>query len=306
MQRSGTESAASLDRMSSIGRSERRQRRRGIISLGEPGVFFASLFIKLNYLFGVGMNELSLWKQVPMLSVDEFMNLLFGFVPGTVKFDYGNPESWPNGAAIIYKLLTADIWAEKLFVTIADPHHDPRISEYFYETYGLSGNPWWADADGKLSKHQLIKWLAKKGISSDFFDVHITRNELEKTVETYTAYIATQSSTLPVEPINTSSPLKTKKKYRRGAISASNAAKLLNISERQVRNWDKGINMPEGYPGRMDEMAFQLFVNQWKKVQLLKSEARKMNRPSCGGGIADYLDRGSPADYEEYESEIES
>ena len=268
--------------------------------------FFAPLFIELIYLFGVAMNELDLWKQVPKLSVDEFMNLIFGLVPGTVKFDYGNPENWPNGAAVIYKLLTADIWAEKLFVTIDDPHRDPRISEYFSERYGLSGNPWWADVDGKLSKHQLIEWLEKKGIPSEFLGVHVTKNELEKTVETYTANTATQSSILLVEPIDTPGSLKTKKKYRRGAISASNAAKLLNISERQVRNWDKGINMPEGYPGRMDEMAFQLFVNQWKKIQLLKSEARKMNRPSSGGGIADYLDRGSPADYEESESELES
>lgn len=117
------------------------------------------------------MDELNLWKQVPKLSVDEFMNLLFGLVPGTVKFDYGNPESWPKGSAIIHKLLTDDIRAEKLFVMIADPHRDPRISEYFSEIYGLSGNPWWADADGKLFRHQLIEWLEENKIPSKFFGV---------------------------------------------------------------------------------------------------------------------------------------
>lgn len=121
-----------------------------------------------------------------MLSVDEFMNLLFGLVPGTVKFDYGNSENWPNGAAIIYKLLIADIWAEKLFVTIADPHRDPRISEYFSETYGLSGNPWWADVDGKLSKRQLTEWLVEKGIPSEFFGIPLSdskKPEQEGTAE---------------------------------------------------------------------------------------------------------------------------
>ena len=97
------------------------------------------------------------------------MCLLFGLEPGTVKFDYGNPEFWPEGSAIVYKLLTSDIRAEKLFVVIEDPHRDPRISEYFSEIYGLSGNPWWADAEGKLFKRQLIEWLEAKGISSDFF-----------------------------------------------------------------------------------------------------------------------------------------
>lgn len=115
------------------------------------------------------MNAFNLWKNVEKLSVDEFMCLLFDLTPGTVKFDYGNPELWPDGADIIYKLLSRDIWAEKLFVIIADPHRDPRNSEYFSETYGLSGNPWWADGDGKLYKRQLIKWLVENKISSRFF-----------------------------------------------------------------------------------------------------------------------------------------
>ena len=115
------------------------------------------------------MNFLELWKNVEKLSVDEFMCLLFKLTPGTVKFDYGNPELWPEGAAIVYKLLSTDIWAEKLFVAIDDPHRDPRISAYFFETYGLSGNPWWADAEGKLTKRQLITWLEEKGLHSEFF-----------------------------------------------------------------------------------------------------------------------------------------
>ena len=174
--------------------------------------FFAPLFIELIYLFGVAMNELDLWKQVPKLSVDEFMNLIFGLVPGTVKFDYGNPENWPNGAAIIYKLLTADIWAEKLFVTIDDPHHDPRLSEYFHERYGLSGNPWWADAEGKLSKRQLINWLEEKSIPSEFFGVpqaplhdveqesHIQLKELTPTLNA-TSIALTDSQAFPTKSL---------------------------------------------------------------------------------------------------------
>ena len=120
------------------------------------------------------MGTLDLWKHVKKLSVDEFMNLLFELEPGTVKFDYGNPDCWPKGAAVIYKLLTDDIRAEKLYVTIDDPHRDPRISEYFSETYGLAGNPWWADGEGKLFRGQLIKWLVKYEISSEHFGVEKT------------------------------------------------------------------------------------------------------------------------------------
>jgi len=96
------------------------------------------------------------------------------------------------------------------------------------------------------------------------------------------------------EPVNEKpSPAKggKRRKYRRGAISASKAAEILGVSLRQVQNWDAGVNRPDGYPGRMDAVALELFVNQRAKTQLMKEQARAMNRAISGGGVADQADR---------------
>jgi hypothetical protein len=77
------------------------------------------------------------------------------------------------------------------------------------------------------------------------------------------------------------------KKYKRGVISASAAATILGVSERQVRRWDDGENMPEGYPGRGNEIYFRIFAGKWTQQKLLTAQAREMNRPSSGGGLAE-------------------
>lgn len=118
------------------------------------------------------MNTLDLWKHVQWLSVDEFMCLLFGLKPGSVKFDYGKPEHWPENDDIIYKLLFNDIMSEKLHVHFQDPLRDPRQGKYFGEEYAQPGNPWWEE--GKLHKSQLVKWLTEKDIPSVFFGVTVT------------------------------------------------------------------------------------------------------------------------------------
>ena len=81
-----------------------------------------------------------------------------------------------------------------------------------------------------------------------------------------------------------------KKQYKRGAISAQAAAAILGISTRQVQKWDKGENRPNGYPGRADEAAFQLFANQWLHTKRLNEQARAMNRAVSGGGLAEDAD----------------
>ena len=115
------------------------------------------------------MNTLDLWKNVGKLSVDESMCLIFGLVPGTVKFDYGNPDKWPRGAVPVYIMLTKAIQSGKLHVFIEDSGHDPRRDEELASQYFHSDEPWWVD--GKLSKYALKKWLVEKNIPSDFFGV---------------------------------------------------------------------------------------------------------------------------------------
>lgn len=132
------------------------------------------------------MNTLDLWKNVEYLSVDEFMCLLFGLEPGTVKFDYGNPRDWPEQAAVIYRILTDDIQAKKLHVTFDDTWGDPFINGAYDRFYAGTDNPWWADGGdlhtiGKLLKKRLVKWLAEKDIQSDFFGVAATEENRKKT-----------------------------------------------------------------------------------------------------------------------------
>ena len=239
------------------------------------------------------MKPLDLWKHVQELSVDEFMCLLFGLEPEAMKFDYGNPTDWPKNADLIYRMLTEDLQAKKLHVFFDDIGGDPFYNGAYDKFYAGSTNPWWAACDGincvgKIQRAELVKWLKEKEIPSEFFGVPASKEESRNAIEMHTPGTAAQSSKYTDDSIKAPAPPKVKKKYRRGTISASMVANVLGVSERQVRNWDKGIHTPDGYPGRIDEMAFQLFVNQWRKTQILKSQARAMNKPVSGGGIADY------------------
>ena len=110
------------------------------------------------------MDALDHWKIVQELSVDEFMCLFFGLEPGTVNFYSGNPKDWPKGAEPLYRALTADILSRKLDIKF----ENPQIEELAYSRAFHTAEPFWTD--GKLYRHQLVKWLAEKGIQSDFFN----------------------------------------------------------------------------------------------------------------------------------------
>jgi hypothetical protein len=237
------------------------------------------------------MNRLELWKKVSPLSVDEFMCLLFGIEPGTMAFDYGDPKYWPENADLIYRMLTADIQVRKLCVFFEDINGDPFRNGAYDRFYSGTDNPWWAACDtnsvGKIHRRELVKWLAEKKIPSDYFGVAVPG---VKSIEANAAEVASQPS---VESINTDAPTKAKKKYKRGAISALAAATILGVSQRQVQNWDAGINRPDGYPGRRNEAAFHLFVNEWLKTKRLNERARAIHRatPVSSEWIADNEDK---------------
>lgn len=140
-----------------------------------------------------------------------------------------------------------------------------------------------------------------KGIKKAFSRYHaVTTSETETAIDVSPATPAPPSPTAPAPLLAEAEFVNEKpvparggkrRKYRRGAISASKAAEILGVSLRQIQNWDAGINRPDGYPGRMDAVALELFVNQWAKTQLMKERARAMNRAVSGGGVADQADR---------------
>lgn len=116
------------------------------------------------------MDELALWKTVPKLSVDEFMCLLFGIIPGNIKFDYGKKDEWPSGAEAVYQLLAKSIRNYRLKVTYDNSDHDPHniANGYAVAYYNENNEPWWHG--GKISKEALRKWLIAHNIQSGIFD----------------------------------------------------------------------------------------------------------------------------------------
>lgn len=254
----------------------------------------------------VDVNTLDLWKNVEKLSVDEFMCLLFGLEPGTVKFDYGDPKEWPENAGLLYRILADDIQAKRLRVTFDDINGDPFYNGAYDRFYAMNDNPWWADGGslhcgGKLHRYELVKWLSQKGIPSPFFNVVVIPSEGTKQQNhpEPTKQAVAQNAVSAGEPIkadeandtNTAlhqpdAPAKVKRKYKpRGAISAVAAADILGVTSRQVQNWDAGKNMPDGYPGRRNEAAFQLFANEWQHKKRMNEVARAMNRAVRGEAV---------------------
>jgi hypothetical protein len=256
----------------------------------------------------VNVHPLDLWKNVEKLTVDEFMCLLFGLEPGTVKFDYGNPKEWPENADLVYRILADDLHAKKLRVTFDYMPGDPFNNGAYDKFYAMTDDPWWAAGSdlhdvGKLRKRDLVKWLADKNIQSDFFNTTqaptvITQqvNSAERTDQPPVQNAVTEEKPIideanipgaapqpATESETTPASAMVKKKYQRGAISALTAATILGVSQRQVQNWDAGVNRPNGYPGRRNEAAFQLFANEWKRLRLLTEQARAINRAVSTG-----------------------
>ncbi|MDR2489711.1 MAG: hypothetical protein LBD42_09540 [Desulfovibrio sp.] len=137
--------------------------------------------------------------------------------------------------------------------------------------------------DLSVDKKQAVLLLAEAG-----YPLQKEVKGLTKTVVDGILASANPASAPQPQPLTNSAATP---KKRHGAISANDAAKVLKVSERTVRNWDTGNNMPEGYPGRNDLTAFHLFANQYLQKKRLAEQARAMNRASSGlGGLEEFGD----------------
>jgi hypothetical protein len=148
-----------------------------------------------------------------------------------------------------------------------------------------------ADVRAYCRKHEIRQVHEVHGLMWE--DDHRPQPPQQPPAEPEAAAPPAESAVTPADDCNNMAPLsQPKKKYqKRKTVSAPVAAGIVGVSERQIRNWDKGINMPEGYPGRDDEVSLQLFANKYRAKKALEARARAMNRASSGGGVAEDSDQ---------------
>lgn len=109
------------------------------------------------------------WKQYRQLTVDETMNLISGFEPGTCKFCNAKESEMPPDSVPIYRALVRDFKELNISMHISGEKVDwdniCRLvhPDEFYNPY----SSWWATA--LLQVADIKDWLRKNGFESVFF-----------------------------------------------------------------------------------------------------------------------------------------
>jgi len=185
-----------------------------------------------------------LWRKTPYLTYYETLSLLAGCLPNTnrtVKFS--EEESIKERFELIKRILTDSIQKFELKV-------------YFWTTFVYDGEipldkPDFVTADtldcfvppppenyssfwlfGKLSSKELREWLQDKGIASSFFETTVNPIPEQKNAQ--------------------------KPEIQQAEITQEEAAVLAGVTSRTIRDWDKGISTPKGYPGRQSRAVFMV------------------------------------------------
>lgn len=70
-------------------------------------------------------------------------------------------------------------------------------------------------------------------------------------------------------------------------VSQREAAEIVHVSERTIRDWDNGRKTPQGYPGRGNAIVFRQFAETYKTHQSQVRMAKAMNRAVSGGYSGD-------------------
>lgn len=110
------------------------------------------------------------WKQYRQLTVDEAMNLISGFEPGTYKFCNVRESEMASNSVHIYRALAEDLIKFNIITHIRGEKADwPNFcrlvaSEDYYNPH----SQWWDTA--LLQVDDLKKWLNSKGFKSVFFE----------------------------------------------------------------------------------------------------------------------------------------
>jgi DNA-binding transcriptional regulator YiaG len=72
-----------------------------------------------------------------------------------------------------------------------------------------------------------------------------------------------------------------KRRYNKGEVSQTIAAKLCHVSCRTIQNWEKNIRKPQGYPGRAHKDALLIWAQGYSDHNGYLAEAREMNRATA-------------------------
>lgn len=219
---------------------------------------------------------LELFNNVAYMHYYEILGLIKNFMPEHSKF--------------IIRMLDNDIQQFKLKVSFWEtydgyggtrPLLEPEYAEtsetlqYYLPAEHHAG--FWRYYGGKLSTKEFQDWLQTKSID-DFWTV----------TQPFITNESQVNNTKPETPLFKKGVIdeKPKRKYRKGAVSIQKTAVLFDVSARTIQNWDDGINMPDGYPGRNDIVELRKFANLYYSKKQTAKVALAMKRAVSGGDVA--------------------
>lgn len=126
----------------------------------------------------------------------------------------------------------------------------------------------------RISPKIFIEWALSK-------DKNVVPQEM---MDWYNVYQTRNKAALKV-PDTATTP---KPKKRRDAVKQKDAALRLGVSERTIRNWEKGKNTPDWYRGRRELTPFVISARDKETAEALKEDARQQNRAVSAGDMSEY------------------
>lgn len=206
---------------------------------------------------------LELFRQTSYMPYHEVWSLLLAYLP--------------ERSTLIKRMLVDDIRQFKLKVyfwttysygdeiPLLDPVHvTPDTLGYHVPPPSENYASFWLF--GELSTAELKNWLQDRGVASSFLEP----TELDATI----------NEALPHQ-----------RKSQREEVTQEEAAMRVGVTTRTIRNWDKGKQTPQGYPGRQSRTHFMVFAEGFKIDKSLKKKAREAQRAQPGGDMSEFSEK---------------
>ncbi len=130
-----------------------------------------------------------------------------------------------------------------------------------------------------LDKEKVVRFLAKCGCS--------IRQEVQPLTHAYVQRILSSAATPPQSSGDTTTTPQ-RQKQQRPEITQREAATLVGVTERTIRNWDKGIKTPDGYPGRESQAALVMFAARRAQDECFRKEAQAVRKARPSGDMSEF------------------